>query len=391
MIVGVPFEPAPGERRVALVPAVVPSLMKSGLQVSVERGAGERAGYPDADYEARGASIVAERKSLLASANIVLRVRGSGPGGEITEADAEEMKAGQILVGLLNPLGGPAGATRLARRQITSFALELLPRISRAQAMDVLTSMATIAGYKAALMAADASGKLYPMMVTPAGTISPAKVFVVGAGVAGLQAIATSRRLGAVVTAHDIRPEVKEQVESVGARFLDLGLETPGATAKHGYAKAMDEGFYRRQREMMAEAVAESDAVITTAAVPGRKAPSLVSEGMVRRMRPGSVVVDLAAEGGGNCELTRPGETVEAWGVRVMGPLNLPATMATHASQMLARNISAFLLHVVKNGSLMTDPGDPILNETFLTREGDVASEIVRERLGLSSPSAIAV
>ncbi len=391
MIVGVPSESAQGERRVALVPAVIPSLVKMGLQVSLERGAGERAGYPDAEYEARGARIVTDRRALHSEAGIVLKVRGSGPGGELSETDAEELAPGQILVGLLNPLACPEGARRLAHRKVTSFAMELLPRISRAQSMDVLTSMATIAGYKAALMAANASGKLFPMMVTAAGTISPAKVFVVGVGVAGLQAIATSRRLGAVVTAYDIRPEVKEQVESVGARFLDLGLETAGATVKHGYAKAMDEAFYRRQQEAMAEAVAESDAVLTTAAVPGKRAPKLVTEAMVRRMRPGSVVVDLAAESGGNCELTRPGETIDASGVSVIGPLNVPSTMATHASQMLARNITAFLLHVLQDGALRSDPGDAILNETLLTRDGAVASEPVRERLGLSSPSAVAV
>ncbi|HXI02588.1 MAG TPA: NAD(P) transhydrogenase subunit alpha [Candidatus Saccharimonadales bacterium] len=391
MIVAVPAETGAGENRVALVPAVVPALAKAGLEVTVEKGAGLAAGFPDAEYEARGARIVEGRAALLSRAAIVLRVRGAGPGGSPSDEDVAGMKPGQILVGLLNPLGDPEGARRLAARKVTAYALELLPRTSRAQPMDVLTSMATISGYRAALMAAAGLPKLYPMMVTPAGTITPAHVFVLGAGVAGLQAIATSRRLGAVVTAYDIRPEVREQVESVGGRFLDLGLKTADASVKNGYARAMDEEFYRRQQEMMSHTVGESDAVITTAAVPGKKAPILVTEAMVRKMRPGSIIVDLAAEGGGNCEMTRAGETVEAWGVRIMGPVNLPSSVATHASQMFAKNVAAFLTHAIKDGAFREDPEDSILNDTLLTRDGEIASAPVRSRLGMNSETVAAV
>lgn len=391
MIVGVTTESCEGETRVALVPAVVTELVKAGIEVSVQRGAGEAAGFADSEYEARGARIASRREEVTEAAGILLLVRGSAPRGALDGRDLAAIAPGRTLVGLLNPMGEPGGARLLADRRIDSYALELLPRISRAQPMDVLTSMATIAGYKAALMAADSMCKLYPMMVTPAGTISPARVFVIGVGVAGLQAIATSKRLGAVVTAYDIRPEVRDQVISVGGRFLDLGLETVDASAKNGYARAMDEEFYRKQREAMLSAVAESDAVITTAAVPGKKAPVLVTEEMVKAMRPGSVIVDLGAEGGGNCELTRPGETVKAYGVRIFGPLNIPAEVATHASQMFAKNISAFLRHIIKDGALREDAEDPILNETCLTRDGDVASKPVREKLGLPTEPAVAV
>jgi NAD(P) transhydrogenase subunit alpha len=391
MIVGVPLESSRDEKRVALIPSVVPSLKKAGLDVLVERGAGERARFPDAEYEGRGARVASGLDEILSSAQILLRVRGAGPGGAMTEDEIASMRSGQALVGMLNPLGVPESAKHLASRRIDSYALELLPRISRAQPMDVLTSMATIAGYKAALMAASALHKLYPMMVTPAGTLTPARVFVLGAGVAGLQAIATSRSLGAVVHAYDIRPEVREQVESVGGRFLEIALEAEDASEQSGYARSMDESFYRRQQELMTGAVGESDAVITTAAVPGKKAPTLVTGKMVREMRPGSVIVDLAAEGGGNCEVTRPGETVEVEGVKIMGPLNVPSMMATHASQMFARNISAFLLHLVKDGAIRRDPDDPILRDTPLTLDGEVVSDPVRDRLGLASEPAVAV
>ncbi|MCH8948273.1 MAG: NAD(P) transhydrogenase subunit alpha, partial [Acidobacteria bacterium] len=289
---------------------------------------------------------------------------------------------------LLNPLGAPETARELASRGITAFALELLPRISRAQPMDALSAMATIAGYKAALLGAGALQKMYPMMITAAGTITPARVFVVGAGVAGLQAIATSRRLGAVVQAYDVRPAVKEQVESLGAKFLVLELETEKAEASGGYAQAMGEEFYRRQREMMAQAVAESDVVITTAAIPGKKAPTLLTQAMVEGMRPGSVIVDVAAEGGGNCELTRPGEAIEAHGVTILGPTNLPSTIPYHASQMYAKNVTAFLLNLVKNGELRVDLEDQIIRDTLLTHQGEVVNARVRELLGLPASSA---
>lgn len=314
---------------------------------------------------------------------MLLQVYGLGAHPGAGNADLELIRSGQVVLGLLNPLGAPETARELAGRAITAFALELLPRISRAQPMDALSSMATIAGYKAVLLAAGALNKIYPMMITAAGTITPARVFVVGAGVAGLQAIATSRRLGAVVQSYDVRPAVKEQVESLGAKFLELELETEGAEASGGYAKAMGDEFYRRQREIMTHVVAESDVVITTAAVPGKKAPILLTEEMVQGMRPGSVIIDLAAEGGGNCELTWPGETVEAHGVTIMGPINLASTIPYHASHMYARNVTAFLQNLVEDGELRLNLEDEIIRDTLLTHEGEVVNTQVRELLGM--------
>ncbi|MCH7986451.1 MAG: Re/Si-specific NAD(P)(+) transhydrogenase subunit alpha [Acidobacteria bacterium] len=388
MIVGVPVESYPNERRVALVPAVVPALTKAGLEVVVEAGAGKKAGFPDAAYQQQGARLAADRAQLFSSADVFLQVHGLGDNPDAGHADLELLRSGQVVLGLLNPLGAPETARELASRGITAFALELLPRISRAQPMDALSAMATIAGYKAALLGAGALQKMYPMMITAAGTITPARVFVVGAGVAGLQAIATSRRLGAVVQAYDVRPAVKEQVESLGAKFLVLKLETEKAEASGGYAQAMGEEFYRRQREMMTQVVAESDVVITTAAIPGKKAPTLLTQAMVEGMRPGSVIVDVAAEGGGNCELTRPGEAIEAHGVTILGPTNLPSTIPYHASQMYAKNVTAFLLNLVKNGKLRVDLEDQIIRDTLLTHQGEVVNARVRELLGLPASSA---
>ena len=300
-----------------------------------------------------------------------------------TNSDLKLLRSGQIVLGLLNPLGAPKAAQDLAAKGATSFALELLPRITRAQPMDVLSSMATIAGYKAVLLAASALNKIYPMMITAAGTITPAKVFVVGAGVAGLQAIATARRLGAAVQAYDVRPAVKEQVESLEAKFVELELETEEAETSGGYAKAMGEEFYSRQREMMTRVVAESDVVITTAAIPGKKSPVLITAEMVKGMRPGTVILDMAAEGGGNCELTRPGETVEANGVSIMGPLNLPSTIPYHASQMYSKNVSEFLQNLFKEGKLSLNMEDQIIRDSLLTHEGEVVNPQVRELLGL--------
>ena len=382
MIVGVPVERHPQERRVALVPAVVPTLAKARLEVLVEQGAGENAGFPDAAYEEQGARLAPDRTQLFSSADVLLQVHGLGP-NLAGHAEPELLRSGQVVVGLLNPLGAPEAVRELAGRGVTAFALELLPRIGRAQPMDALTSMATVAGYKAVLLAAGALKKMYPMMITAAGTITPARVFIVGAGVAGLQAIATSRRLGAVVHSYDVRPAVKEQVESLGARFLELALETEGSETSGGYAQAMGDEFYRRQREMMTQVVAESDVVITTAAIPGKKAPVLITEEMIRRMRPGSVILDLAAEGGGNCELTRPGETVEVHGITILGPLNLPSTVPYHASQMYARNITAFLQNLVKDGELRLNLEDPILRGTLLTHQGQVVNPQMRGLLGL--------
>jgi NAD(P) transhydrogenase subunit alpha len=380
MIIGVPLELCPHERRVALVPAVVPILVKAGLQVMVEKSAGANAGFPDAAYEKQGARLAPDRMQLFSSADVLLQVHGlsANPGTEF-----ESFRSSQVVVGLLNPYGSLEAVRQLAAKGVTALALELLPRISRAQPMDALTAMATLAGYKAVLLAAETLNKIFPMMMTAAGTITPAKVFVVGAGVAGLQAIATAWRLGAVVLAYDVRPAVKEQVESLGAKFVELPLESADAETAGGYAKAMGEEFYRRQREMMTKVVAESDVVITTAAVPGKKAPILITDEMIKGMRSGSVIVDLAAETGGNCELTRPGETVEAHGVTIIGPANLPSTIPYHASMMYANNITAFLQNLVQNGEVRLNLEDPIIRDTLLTHKGEVMNAQVRERLGM--------
>jgi NAD(P) transhydrogenase subunit alpha len=379
MIVGVPKETFPGERRVALVPAVLPSLAKAGLEVVIEAGAGELAGFPDEEFRGKGARL-ADRAEVFQS-DVVAQVRTFGANPEHGRGDLERMHPGQAVIGLCEPLSEPTAMRDIAARGCLLFAMELIPRITRAQAMDALSSMATIAGYKGVLLAAEALPKMFPMMMTAAGTITPAKVFVVGAGVAGLQAIASARRMGAVVMAYDVRPVVKEQVESLGARFLDLPLPTGETQDQGGYARQLDEDFYRRQREMMARAVAENDVVITTAAVPGKPAPTLVTEEMVARMAPGSVIVDLAAERGGNCELTRPGETVVAHGVTILGPLNLPATVPYHASQMYAKNVSSLLLHLVTNGALSLDLEDEITRETLVARDGQVVHPKILELL----------
>jgi len=382
MIVGVPVETYPSERRVALVPSVAADLAKAGLEVVVQRGAGEKAGFLDAAYQKVKARLVPDRAQLFSSADIILLVNPSNahPG---TGDDLELLRQGQIVLGLLNPFGAPQTAQKLAQRGVTAFALELLPRIGRAQSMDVLTSMATIAGYKAVLVAAGELNKMYPLMMTAAGTIRPSRVFVIGAGVAGLQAIATAHRLGAIVQAYDVRPAVKEQVESLGAKFVELELKTEGSEGSGGYAQAMDEEFYRRQREMMARVVAESDVVITTASVAGRKAPMLITEEAVQGMHSGSVILDLAAEGGGNCELTRPGEKVEYNGVTILGPTDLPSTVAHHASQMYARNVAAFLHNLVKEGQLDLNLEDEIIRDTLLAHQGEVVNPQVRELLTL--------
>jgi len=387
MIIGVPVESYPYERRVSLVPAVVPLLTKVGMTVLVERGAGERAGFADSAYEERGAGIVPDKARLLRKADAVVRVRPL-VANPASHPELEFFRPGQVVIGLLDPLGAPQSIRELAEKGVTAFALELLPRISRAQSMDALSSMATIAGYKAVLLAANLLEKMFPMMMTAAGTITPARVFVIGAGVAGLQAIATAHRLGAIVHAYDVRPAVKEQVESLGAKFVELALETQAAETAGGYAKAMDENFYRRQREMMTKVLAESDAVITTAAVPGKKAPILITQEMVRGMRRGSIIVDLAAETGGNCELTRPGETVEVDGVSILGPVNLPSTVPYHASQMYARNIASFLQLVVKDGKLHLDLEDQVIRETLVTHNKEVVNPAVRELLGLSTAAS---
>jgi len=375
MRVGVPKETWPGETRVSLVPATVPQLVKAGLLVAIEEHAGDAAGFTNEAYQAQGAFIVS-RADLFENADVLLQVRAIPP--------PREVHRGQVVIGFADPLGSPQAIRDAAATGITLLSMELMPRITRAQSMDALSSMATIAGYKGVLLAANALPRMFPMLMTAAGTISPAKVFIVGAGVAGLQAISSARRLGAKVEAYDVRPAVKEQVQSLGARFVELPIESKDAEDKGGYAKAQDESFYRRQREMMLKVVAASDVVITTALVPGKRAPILVTTEMVEAMQPGSVVVDLAAERGGNCELTRPDETVTHRGVAILGPSNPPALVPYHASQMYSKNITTFLLHLLgKDGASQAafpiNPEEEITKETLLTRDGAVVHSRVLE------------
>jgi len=363
----VPRETAAGERRVALVPDGVRRLGGDGVEILVEAGAGVSAGFPDALYAEAGARVVAAPD--VWSSELVAKVQR--PGG----AEVAALGSGSVLVGLLQPLADAGLARSLAARGVTSFSMDAIPRITRAQPMDALSSQSTVAGYKAVLLAAATSGKFFPMLTTAAGTIPPARVLILGAGVAGLQAIATARRLGAVVSAYDVRPVVKEQVESLGASFLELDVE--GAEGVGGYAVALAEDQHEREQELLAMHVGESDVVVTTALIPGREAPLLVTEDAVGRMRPGSVVVDLAAEAGGNCEVTEPGRTVERGGVTVIGELNLPSTMPFHASQMYSRNVLSFLGLLVREGELVLDFDDEIVRETCVTHEGNVLKEPV--------------
>jgi NAD(P) transhydrogenase subunit alpha len=383
MIVGVPRESFPGEKRVALVPAAIPNLSKAGLQVVVEAGAGIGAGHPDADYAAKGAKIVASRAEVFGAADIVLQVLCYGSNDKTGKADLPLYRRDQVLIGFLRPLGSIETIQEIAAKGVTSFSVELMPRTTRAQSMDVLSSMATICGYKAVVLAADTSPRIFPMLTTAAGTITPARVFVIGAGVAGLQAIATARRLGAVASAYDLRPAAKEQVQSLGGRFVELPIEAKDAEDARGYARAQDETFYKRQRELLGKVVAESDVVISAAVIPGKKPPILVTKEMVASMAPGSVIVDLAGERGGNCELTRPGEIVVAHGVTIIGWFNLASTVPYHASQMYARNVTAFLLYLIKDGKLQLNLEDEIVRDTLLTHGGEVANARVREFFGL--------
>jgi len=383
MIIGVPTETFPGERRVALVPAVVPNLVKAGCEVMVQQGAGDAAGFPDSLYAGKGARIAATRHEVFKSADALLQVLGHGANDRTGRDDLPLLRPGQVLVGFLRPLGDPRTVEEIARTGAIAFAVELMPRITRAQSMDALSSMATVAGYKAVVLAAQILPRMFPMLTTAAGTIPPAKVLVIGAGVSGLQAIATARRLGGVVSGYDIRPAAKEQVQSLGARFVELPLAAADAEDRRGYARAQDETFYARQRELLARVVAESDVVVATAVVPGQRAPVLVTADMVAAMPWGSVIVDLAAERGGNCELTRPAETVVARGVTIIPAVNLASTVPTHASQMYAKNLAAFFLHLVKDGALRLDLGDEITRETLVTRDGEVVHPRIREALGL--------
>ena len=383
MIVGVPKEIYPGERRVALTPVVVPMLAKAGLEVVIEAGAGTSAGYPDAQYQEKGAKVLPDRASVFAQSDIVVQVLGHGANDKNGGIDLPLMRRGQVLVAFLRPLASAETVQQIAQTGVTAFSMELMPRTTRAQSMDALSAMGSIAGYKAVVAVADALPRIFPMMTTAAGTITPSRVLVIGAGVAGLQAIATAKRLGAVVSAYDVRPAVKEQVQSLGGRFVELPLETGDAQDARGYAKAQDEAFYVKQRELLGKVIAESDAVITTAVVPGKKAPILVTEAMVKGMAPGSVILDLAAERGGNCELTSPGETVVTHGVTIIGRLNLASSAPYHASQMYARNLTSFLTNLVKDGKVRPPESDEIIRETLLTQDGEVVNARVREMLGL--------
>jgi NAD(P) transhydrogenase subunit alpha len=381
MTAGFVSETSPGERRVAMAPSAISVLNKTGIELVMETGAGVAAGFPDSEYTEKGVRL-ASRAEVFAAADVLLQVRAPGANPATGAADLAFMRSGQAVIGFGEPLTALDAARSLAARGVSFLAMELMPRITRAQSMDALSSMATISGYKAVLLAADALPRMFPMLMTAAGTVAPAKVLVIGAGVAGLQAIATARRLGAVVSGYDIRSAVKEQIESLGARFIVLDVAAEGAEDKGGYAKAMGEDFYRRQREALGNVLAEQNVVITTAAVPGKKAPILITREMSARMAPGSVIVDIAAERGGNCELTRPGETVDGNGVRILGPVNLPATIPYHASQMYARNIATFLKYLVKDGKLVLDPEDEIVKETLVTHAGAVVHPRVREHVG---------
>jgi NAD(P) transhydrogenase subunit alpha len=379
VIVGVPKESYPGERRVALVPVVIPNLTKAGLDVVVESGAGEQAGYPDALYVEKGAKIVPNRAAVFSTADIIVQILCYGSNDATGQADLPLLRRDQVLIGFLRPFGSVEVAQQIAQAGVTSFAVELMPRTTRAQSMDALSSMGTICGYKAVLLAAETSPRVFPMMTTAAGTITPARVFVIGAGVAGLQAIATARRLGAVSSAYDMRPASKEQVQSLGGRFVELPIEAQNAQDARGYGTAQDETFYARQRELLTRVVAESDVVVAAAVIPGKKSPVLITAEMVRGMAPGSVIIDLAAERGGNCELTQTGKTVVEHGVSIIGAINLASSVPYHASQMYARNVTTFLLYMVKDGKLQLDMQDEIIRETMIARGGEIVNPRVRE------------
>jgi len=387
-VVGVPRESFPGERRAALVPAQVAALVKAEFDVIVERAAGTRAGYLDDEYAEQGATLVDTREDVFGKADIICQVRTAGANRHAGADDFGLLRDGQTLIGMCDPLGQPEIMQELAGKGVSIFSLELLPRITRAQSMDVLSSMASVAGYKAVLTSATLLPRMFPMMMTAAGTITPGRVFVLGAGVAGLQAIATAKRLGAVVWAYDIRPAVKEEVLSLGAKFLELDLvKSTEDKQSGGYAQQMDEEFYRKQREAMTKQIAESDVIITTAAVPGRKAPVLVTKEMVKGMPPGSVIIDIAAEQGGNCELTKANEVIVEHGVTIDGTINLPATVPYHTSQMYAKNVVTFLLHLQKENAIDGDSEDEIVQDTLVTRGGEVLNGRVRDALGLPAPA----
>ncbi|HBB75202.1 MAG TPA: Re/Si-specific NAD(P)(+) transhydrogenase subunit alpha [Planctomycetaceae bacterium] len=381
MKVAVLKETFPGERRVALVPGVIPALAKAGVDVLVESGAGSGSGYTDEDFRVAGGRVVSREEAF--GADCVVAVRTCGACGDSWCGDLHRLRPGLVIVGLCDPLSTPDACRQTAEKGATLFSLELVPRITRAQSMDVLSSQANIAGYRAVVLAANTLPRILPMMTTAAGTLTPAKVLVLGAGVAGLQAIATAKRLGAQVSAYDVRPAVKEQVQSLGAKFVELPLETGSSEAAGGYAKAMGEEFYARQRELLGKVVADSDIVVCTALIPGQKAPVLVTREMVQRMKPGSVIVDMAAERGGNCEGSVADDTVVVDGVTILGPTNLPAEAPVHTSQLYAKNVVTFLLHLLKSGLPDVSRDDEICRDTLVAIGGQLVHPKVRERAGL--------
>ncbi len=385
--VAVPREIVEGELRVALVPETVGRLVKGGLEITVESGAGERAQFADAAYAQAGATLVPEPAVVYGEADAILKVQRPHRNEVLGTHEVEVMRPGAVLISFLQPLTSQDVVRRLAAQRVTSFSLDALPRITRAQAMDALSSQSTVAGYKAVLVAATALGRFFPMLMTAAGTVVPARVLILGAGVAGLQAIATARRLGAVVEAYDVRPAVREEVHSLGATFLELPLEVQGMQDVSGYAREQSAEFLRRQQELLGQHVHNADVVITTAVVPGKRAPLLVTEEMVAGMRPGSVIIDLAAETGGNCQLTEPGTVVVRHGISVHGVVNLASSLPTHASQLYSRNISAFLLNLVRDNQLRLDFEDEIVRATCITHDGQVVHAPTRALVEAGQPA----
>lgn len=389
MIIGIPSEIKTGERRVAMSPVNVKSLTDKGIKVLFQANAGDASGYPDAEYEQAGATITTDRAEIFAAADILLQVQTFGSNNDNSDGDLASLRSGQVVIGMMDPLATPSAAQAVAGTGATAIALELVPRISRAQSMDVLSSMATLAGYKAVLMGASASPRIFPMLMTAAGTLKPARVLIMGVGVAGLQACATAKRLGALVEAYDVRPAAREQIISVGAKPVELDLDTGESEGAGGYAKAQGEDFLRRQRELMTAVIAEQDIIITTAAIPGAKSPILVTEDMVKAMKPGSVIVDLAAERGGNCDLTQQGKTIIAHGVTIIGPENVPSELAYHATQMYGKNLQTLLELIIDGeGNLNLDFKDEIVAGTVVAHRGDVPHPHMRKLLGLPELAA---
>ncbi len=389
MIIGIPSEIKTGERRVAMSPVNVKSLTDKGIKVLFQANAGDGSGYPDAEYQQAGATITTDRAEIFATADILLQVQSFGSNNDNSDGDLASLRSGQVVIGMMDPLATPSAAQAVAGTGATAIALELVPRISRAQSMDVLSSMATLSGYKAVLMGASASPRIFPMLMTAAGTLKPARVLIMGVGVAGLQACATAKRLGALVEAYDVRPAAREQIISVGAKPVELDLDTGESEGAGGYAKAQGEDFLRRQRELMTAVIAEQDIIITTAAIPGAKSPILVTEDMVKAMKPGSVIVDLAAERGGNCDLTQQGKTIIAHGVTIIGPENVPSELAYHATQMYGKNLQTLLELIIDGeGNLNLDFKDEIVAGTVVAHRGDVPHPHMRKLLGLPELAA---